>query len=132
MFLLDTNICIYLMKNTYPKLTERLFSHDTSDMAISAITVYELEYGAAKSKWGDKTRQNMQLFLAPFTIVPFDATDAMIAGQIREYLEQEGNPIGPYDLQIASQAIARKMTVVTHNVDEFRRVPGIVLEDWVV
>ena len=130
MFLLDTNICIYLMKNTYPKLTERLFSHSPSQMAVSSITVFELEYGAAKSKWSEKTRLNLELFLAPFTIIPFDGKDAVIAGQVRRYLEKEGTPIGPYDLQIAAQALSRDMTVITHNVNEFCRVPGIKTEDW--
>lgn len=131
MFLLDTNICIYLMKNTYPKLTERLFSYSPSQMAVSSITVFELEYGAAKSKWSEKTRLNLELFLAPFTIIPFDGKDAVIAGQVRRYLEKEGTPIGPYDLQIAAQALSRDMTVITHNVNEFKRVPGIKTEDWV-
>lgn len=131
MFLLDTNICIYLMKNTYPKLTERLFSYSPSQMAVSSITVFELEYGAAKSKWSEKTRLNLELFLAPFTIIPFDGKDAVIAGQVRRYLEKEGTPIGPYDLQIAAQALSRDMTVITHNVNEFNRVPGIKTEDWV-
>ncbi len=131
MFLLDTNICIYLMKNTYPKLTERLFSYSPSQMAVSSITVFELEYGAAKSKWSEKTRLNLELFLAPFTIIPFDGKDAVIAGQVRRYLEKEGTPIGPYDLQIAAQALSRDMTVITHNLNEFKRVPGIKTEDWV-
>ena len=130
MFLLDTNICIYLMKNTDPKLTERLFSYSPSQMAVSSITVFELEYGAAKSKWSEKTRLNLELFLAPFTIIPFDGKDAVIAGQVRRYLEKEGTPIGPYDLQIAAQALSRDMTVITHNVNEFCRVPGIKTEDW--
>ena len=130
MFLLDTNICIYLMKNTYPKLTERLFSYSPSQMAVSSITVFELEYGAAKSKWSEKTRLNLELFLAPFTIIPFDGKDAVIAGQVRRYLEKEGTPIGPYDLQIAAQALSRDMTVITHNVNEFCMVPGIKTEDW--
>lgn len=130
MFLLDTNICIYLMKNTYPKLTERLFSYSPSQMAVSSITVFELEYCAAKSKWSEKTRLNLELFLAPFTIIPFDGKDAVIAGQVRRYLEKEGTPIGPYDLQIAAQALSRDMTVITHNVNEFKRVPGIKTEDW--
>ena len=130
MFLLDTNICIYLMKNTDPKLTERLFSYSPSQMAVSSITVFELEYGAAKSKWSEKTRLNLELFLAPFTIIPFDGKDAVIAGQVRRYLEKEGTPIGPYDLQIAALALSRDMTVITHNVNEFCRVPGIKTEDW--
>lgn len=130
MFLLDTNICIYLMKNTYPRLTEKVLSMDPSDMNISSITVYELEYGAAKSNWGEKTRLKLAQFLAPFRILPFTAEHAMTAGKIRAELVRRGTPIGPYDLQIAAQGVSENMTVVTHNTDEFHRVPGIVLEDW--
>ena len=129
-YLLDTNICIYLMKNTYPLLAERLFRHAPESCAVSAVTVFELEYGAAKSRWGERSRQNMYMFLAPFLILPFDMRDAILAGQIRGYLQQTGRPIGPYDVQIAAQAVAREMTVVTHNTDEFSRVPNIRLEDW--
>lgn len=131
MYLLDTNICIYIMKNLYPELTERMFSYDPSELCISSITVFELEYGAAKSHWGQRSRNNLALFLAPFTILPFDAADAAVAGQIRHYLMQRGTPIGPYDLQIAAQGVARGITVVTHNTGEFNRVPGIKTEDWV-
>ena len=65
MYLLDTNICIYLMKGTYPSLMEKVFSHDPAMMAISSVTVFELEYGAAKSRWGQKIRDKMRMFLAP-------------------------------------------------------------------
>lgn len=132
MYLLDTNICIYFMKNKYPRLTERLFSLDPSTLLISSITVFELSYGAEKSNWGDKTKQKLALFLAPFTILPFTADDAINAGKIRSYLEKMGKPIGPYDLQIAAQAFTRNVTLVTHNTSEFKRVPNLKLEDWVV
>lgn len=131
MYLLDTNICIYLMKNTYPHLLDRLLSIDPGDAAVSSVTVYELEYGAAKSGWGERTRENLRLFLSPFEILPFDAGDAVAAGRIRAFLAAQGNPIGPYDIQIAAQGIARGITVVTHNTREFSRVPGLRLEDWV-
>ena len=131
MYLLDTNICVYLMRGTYPSLTDKVFSHEPSVMTISSVTVFELEYGAAKSRWGEKTRNNMRMFLAPFTILPFDSADAIMAGRIRGYLEQAGTPIGPYDIQIAAQGISRNITVITHNVEEFRRVPNLTLEDWV-
>lgn len=130
MYILDTNICIYFMKNTYPRLTERLFSCNPSTLFISSVTVFELEYGAAKSRWGERTRQNLALFLAPFTILPFDASDAAIAGKLRYSLEQKGKPIGSYDIQIAAQGLARSLPIVTHNTDEFRRVPGLLVEDW--
>ena len=130
MYLLDTNICIYFMKNSFPGLSERIFSHDPNVLMISAVTVFELEYGAAKSKWGERNRNRLAMFLAPFTILPFDSKDALEAGRIRYYLQQKGVPIGSYDLQIAAQGVARGLTVVTHNTSEFQRVPGIRLEDW--
>ena len=132
MCLLDTNICIYVMKNAYPALTQKVLSFDPFNLCISSITVFELEYGAAKSNWGEKTRQSMQMFLAPFNIIGFDSKDAASAGIIRGYLEKQGSPIGPYDVQIAGQAISRSMLMITHNVGEFSRVPGIRVEDWVV
>ena len=130
--LLDTNVCTHFMKNAYPRLTEKLLSYDPAELLISAITVYELEYGAEKSSWGEKTREKLALFLAPFNIVPFTADDAVVAGSIRVYLERQGTPIGPYDVQIAAQALSRGIPVVTHNTGEFRRVPNLKVEDWVV
>lgn len=131
MYLLDTNICIYVMKNSYPALTQKVFSFNPSDLCVSSITVFELEYGAAKSNWGDKTRHSMQMFLAPFNIINFDSKDAASAGTIRGFLEKQGKLIGPYDVQIAGQAVAKSLTLVTHNVSEFSRVPRIKVEDWV-
>lgn len=132
MYLLDTNICIYLMKNTYPHLTERLLSLDPSDLAISSITVFELEYGAAKSNWGENTRHKLAMFLSPFHILSFNSDDAVAAGRIRGYLERRGTPIGPYDVQIAAQGLSRGITILTHNTGEFSRVPNLKLEDWVI
>ena len=119
------------MKNTFPSLTEHLLTMIPDDVAVSSITVYELEYGAIKSNWGERTRENLQLFLSPFTILPFDSKDAIAAGQIRAHLASKGKLIGPYDIQIAAQGIARDLTVVTHNVNEFSRVPGLKIDDWV-
>ena len=131
MYLLDTNTCIYFMKNTYPDLTQKLLSHHPSDLMVSSVTVFELEYGAAKSNWGERTRQKLAMFLAPFTILPFTSDDALCAGRIRAGLEKLGTKIGPYDLQLAGQAISRNLVLVTHNTGEFNRVPGLRLEDWV-
>ena len=132
MYLLDTNICIYAMKGQFPCLNDHLFSLDPADVAISSITVFELEYGAFKSNWGEKTRTNLKLFLAPFVILPFDGNDAVTAGYIRSFLVKQGLTIGPYDVQLAGQALARKLTLVTHNTGEFRRVPQLKTEDWVL
>lgn len=132
MYLLDTNVCIYFMKNTYPILTGRLFSCDPAQLAISSITVFELEYGAEKSNWSEKTRHKLAMFLSPFSILPFTSEDAVTAGRIRGYLERRGTPIGPYDIQIAAQGVSRGITVITHNIGEFSRVPNLKLEDWII
>ena len=132
MYLLDTNCCVYFLKDRYPLLTERFLACDPSDLAISSITVFELEYGAEKSSWGDKTRENLAMFLAPFTILPFNANDAITAGRIRGILEKKGEPIGPYDTLIAAQGLSRDLTVITHNTGEFDRVPDLRTEDWVI
>ena len=129
-YLLDTNICIYLMKGKYPALADKILSLRPENVCISAITVYELEYGAAKSKWGSRTRQKMRVFLSPFNILPFTDKDAVSAGNIRSCLEAWGKPIGAYDILIAAQAISGGMTVITHNVQEFSRVPNLKTEDW--
>ena len=131
MFLLDTNICVFLMKNKYPSVTKKLLNSKPSEVAISAVTLYELEYGAARSQWPEKNRNMLKLFLAPFTILPFDSNDAIAAGEIRFQLEKAGTPIGSYDLQIAAQGLARGYTVVTHNTGEFERVPNLKVVDWV-
>ena len=131
-YLLDTNICIFLLKNSFPSMTERMLMLDPDDFAISSITLSELEYGASKSKWGERTRDNLYAFLAPFTVLPFDSNDAIAAGRIRALLESQGTPIGAYDVQIAAQAYMRELSVITHNADEFSRVPGLKVEDWVL
>jgi tRNA(fMet)-specific endonuclease VapC len=120
------------MKNTFPDLTQKMLSLHPSDLAISSVTVFELEYGASKSNWGEKTRQKLAMFLAPFTILPFTSSDAFHAGIIRAHLEKQGAIIGPYDVQLAGQAISRDLIFVTHNTVEFNRVPNLRLEDWVV
>lgn len=130
MYLLDTNICIYFMKNSHPDLTRKLLCQNPSDLLISSITVFELEYGAVKSSWSDKTRRNMAMFLSPFTILPFNTDDAISAAEIRAHLEGLGTKIGPYDVQLAGQAIARDLIFVTHNTKEFKRVPHLRMEDW--
>ena len=131
MLLLDTNICIFLMKNKYPAVTQKLLNSNPGDIAVSSVTLFELEYGAARSQWPEKNRNNVRLFLAPFTIIPFDSNDAIAAGEIRQLLEKAGTPIGPYDIQIAAQGLARGYTVVTHNTGEFSRIPNLHVTDWI-
>ena len=93
---------------------------------------FELEYGAAKSNWGERTRQKLAMFLAPFNILPFTADDAICAGDIRAQLEKQGLRIGPYDVLLAGQTLSRNLTFVTHNSGKFNRIPNLQLEDWVI
>lgn len=130
MYLLDTNICIYALKDKYPALREKLLSVHPDEIAISSVSVFELEYGAAKSRWGDKTREVLRQFLSSYEILPFSAEDAEVCGQLRAALTAAGTPIGAYDVIIAAQGLARGIAVVTHNTREFERIPGLSLLDW--
>ena len=130
MYLIDTNIIIYAIKNTYPSLNAKLLKIITDDICISAVTIGELEYGIAKSHWGERNKRITKTFIANFNILPFDAQDAICFGKIRNFLTKRGAPIGYYDLMIASQAVAKKLTLITHNTREFCRVPNLLVEDW--
>jgi len=131
MFLLDTNICIYAINGRHPRLTKKLLSVHPSEILVSSITVGEMEYGAAKSHWGERTRQIMHAFLANYDTLPFTEQDAALFGAFRAQLEAAGITIGVLDVMIAAQGVANNLTVVTHNTREFIRIPGIKLEDWV-
>lgn len=130
MFLLDTNICIYAINGRHPRLTKKLLSVHPSEILVSSITVGEMEYGAAKSHWGERTRQIMHAFLANYDTLPFTEQDAALFGAFRAQLEAAGITIGVLDVMIAAQGVANNLTVVTHNTREFIRIPGIKLEDW--
>ena len=127
-YLLDSNACIALLNNTSATLLTRIRRHAPSQIGLSAIVTYELYYGACKSR---RTSRNLELVdRLAFEVVPFDASDARVAGAVRSELEAAGRPIGPYDLLIAGQARARGLTLVTANSREFLRVKGLDCEDW--
>ena len=130
MYLLDSNICIFLIRNKTLLLRERIKMYSPSLLHLSVITVAELEYGAAKSKNPVKEHQTVLDFVSPFKIIDFKPNDAENFGLIRAYLEKKGTPIGPYDMEIAAQAMTNNLIVVTNNVGEFERVPWIKVEDW--
>lgn len=131
MYLLDTNICIYLIKQKSEKLLLELEKHPPFSIGISAISVAEMEFGIAKSVYPEKNRIALIEFLGPFEIIPFTDLDAEAFGSIRALLNKKGTPIGPYDLQIAAQCLSRDFILVTNNVKEFERVPGLKVENWV-
>lgn len=127
-YLLDTNACIALLNKTSRPLTARVRRHEPADIGLPAPVAYELYYGAWKSR---QTSRNLDLLdRMGFEIVPFDASDARMAGAIRSRLESIGRPIGPYDLLIAGQALARGLVLVTANNREFRRIEDLHCEDW--
>lgn len=130
-YLLDTNICIYLIKQRPVQVLNRLQALAIEDVGVSAITVAELSYGAAKSAYPDRNRLALAAFLAPFGVLPFSTPAADVCGRIRAELEHRGTPIGAYDLLIGAQALADGLVLVTNNEREFRRIPGLSVENWV-
>lgn len=129
-YLLDTNICIYVIKQRPAEVRERFNQHERH-LAISSVTLAELLYGAEKSAQPAHNLQVVENFVARLEILPFDPRAAAHFGQIRATLAQAGTPIGPYDLMIAAQARSQGLTLVTHNLGEFERVPGLLVESWV-
>lgn len=127
-FLLDTNAVMALLNDPGGKVSLRARKHAPSDIGLSAIVVHELYFGAYKSQRRDR---NIALVGAlRFEILPFDQDDARHAGELRAGLALQGTPIGGYDVLIAGQARARGLTLVTRNLREFQRVPGLTAETW--
>lgn len=129
-YLLDTNICIYTIKNRPESVRKAFIEHD-GQMGVSTITEMELIYGAEKSAAIARNLKDVEGFLARLEILDFDSAAAAHTGQIRAELANAGTPIGPYDQMIAGHARSLGLIVVTNNVAEFARVPGIRLENWV-
>lgn len=127
-YLLDANVVIPILKTRASPLAERVYSHPAETIAVSAIVMFELYFGAFKSL---QVSRNLALLdAARFETLPLDTQDARRAGEIRAILRSTGTPIGAYDLLIAGQALARNLTLVSNNVREFRRVPGLKVENW--
>ena len=130
-YLLDTSICIYLIKKRPRKVLERFREHSPQDVAISTITLFELEYGVEKSQYRQRSEDALAKFLLPLNLIDLDRSAAIEAATIRAQLEKTGMPIGPYDLLIAGLALSLDMTLVTNNSKEFERIHHLRLENWV-
>jgi tRNA(fMet)-specific endonuclease VapC len=127
-YLLDANAVIALLNDATSKTAQRARRERPRDVAMSAIVAHELYYGAFKSQ---RTARNLALIDAlQFSTLEFDKEDARLAGAIRALLASKGTPIGSYDVLIAGQALARNLILVSHNTQEFGRVPDLRLEDW--
>lgn len=129
-YLLDSNICIYAMKNRPLQVLRRLQNVGRAVVAVSVITVLELRQGAERSQQRELAHARLDDFFGPMDALSFEASDALVAARIRAQLFRIGSPIGDFDSLIAAQALARDLIVVTNNVDEFERVPDLRIENW--
>jgi tRNA(fMet)-specific endonuclease VapC len=121
-YLLDTNICIYVMTHKPPGVLERFLAHEAEGIGLSAITASQLHWGVHKSG-SLRNRMALEKFLSPLAVVAYDLEATQQYGELRSYLDRQGTPIGPLDQQIATHALAMKVTLVSNNLREFSRVP---------
>ena len=131
-YLLDTNICIYLIKKCPPEVFKRFQQIQLKQLHIPTVTVFELYYGIQKNNSHQRNLLALENFIAPLTVVDFNLEAAQKAAQIRDTLQKKGTPIGPYDTQIAAIALSLNMVLLTNNTREFNRIEGLKLENWVV
>ncbi|MFK3773662.1 tRNA(fMet)-specific endonuclease VapC [Pseudomonas sp. NPDC089406] len=128
-YMLDTNICIFTIKNK-PQQVREAFNRHHGQLAISTVTLMELVYGAEKSAVPERNLAVVEGFIARLEVLDYDDLGAAHTAQLRAELAKAGTPIGPYDQMIAGHARARGLVLVTNNVREFQRVPGLRVEDW--
>ena len=130
-YMLDTNICIFIIKHQPENVIQKFMEDDPDDICISAITYAELAYGVEKSQSKEKNKIALMVLLSEIQIVPFDDLAAQIYGEIKVDLQKKGTPIGPLDTLIAAHAKALNLILVTNNIKEFARVDDLEAEDWV-
>lgn len=130
MYLLDTNICIFIINRRPAQVLSKLHQHRDAGLFISSVSVAELQYGVYHSTNIDRNRLALAEFLTPFNLLDFDTIAAEHYGIVRAQLASEGRSIGPYDMMIAAQALAHDLTLVTNNLKEFCRIKQLKLEDW--
>jgi tRNA(fMet)-specific endonuclease VapC len=131
MYLLDTNICIYLIKKKPSDVLSHFTKKSLGNIGISSITLSELEYGVYKSNQVEKNLAALEMFITPLSILFYNSDAAKIYGQIRATLEKKGTTIGAMDMLIAAHAISENCLLVTNNEKEFQRIPELKIENWV-
>lgn len=129
-YLLDTNICIYIAKHNPPKVRERFDALSREEVAMSVITLGELQYGAEKSKTRQKSLDNLRRLMDTIQILPIPPGAGIRYGMIRADLERKGQTIGNNDLWIAAHALSANVILVTNNHREFSRIDGLCMENW--
>jgi tRNA(fMet)-specific endonuclease VapC len=128
--LLDTNICIYLINERPKPVLARFARLALTEIGVSSVTVAELAFGVAKSR-SARNRVALEAFLLPLEVASFDLTAAFAYGDLRAELQRRGEHLGPLDLQIAAHALSLRAILVTNNEREFRKVPGLSIENWI-
>ena len=128
--MLDTNICIYLIKKQPPSVLERFSTFPVGAIGISIVTLAELHYGVEKSRHQARNRTALDQFIAPLEVAEFDREASHVYGRLRAVLEETGTLVGGMDLLIAAHAVSLGTKLVTNNVLEFRRIPGLRVENW--
>jgi len=129
-YMLDTNICIDLIRKKNDIVLRRLKRRKPEDVCVSAVTLSELEYGVSKSSNPSKNRLALAEFMTPLAVLPYDDQIANTYGRIRAELEKDGTPIGPLDNMIAAHGLALGLVIVTNNEREFCRVKGLKIQNW--
>lgn len=130
--MLDTNICVYIITQKPSQVLAHFRSQQVGDIAVSSITVAELQYGVRKSQQQERNQAALEQFLLPLVVADFDQAAAVTYGEVRASLERRGRPLGPLDMLIAAHALSRKLVLVTNNVAEFDQVEGLAVENWAV
>lgn len=129
-YLLDTNICVYIIRGRHKGVIERFRHHPLTDLMLSSVTTAELYCGIEKSGHREHNLEVLERFLLPLTVQPFDHDVSKVYGKLMAGLEQSGTPIGPLDTLIAAHALALDATLVTNTTREFEKVPNLRLENW--
>lgn len=129
-YLLDTSICVYVIRKRPARVIRKVQRKQVSEIGISSITLSELEYGVAKSVKPEQNKLALTEFLAPIEVLPYDDGAALRYGPLRAHLERQGTPVGSLDLLIAAHALSLECVLVTNNESEFKRIPGLKVENW--
>jgi tRNA(fMet)-specific endonuclease VapC len=131
-YMLDTNICIYIIKQKPKNVIERFRQAQVSEIGVSSITLSELEYGVMKSAKPEQNKLALAQFIAPIEISAHDDVAAQHCGVIRGHLERQGTPIGSLDMLIAAHALSQNSVLITNNESEFKRIPNLKIENWAI
>ena len=129
-YMLDTNICIYVIRHRPEAVLKRFMQHDPEELCISSITLAELEYGIENSSAPERNRVALAMFLSGIQVLPFEESAAEEYGRIRAALRRKGTPVGANDMLIAAHGKAKGLTIVTNNTREFDRIEGLAVENW--